>query len=153
MQRFWTKDGNWKCAVFPFNLSLHYHIYIFKSLFSCRDDYFENLRETTVLACEMFTFGCRSWLKNVACLSSMFTSDSVKFQSLGQAGDLNHLPLSRSISSPHWLILCHFVGRGSANGPQHELPDEQGWSQRSAVPDGEADWSRCTRMCTRASFL
>ena len=28
-----------------------------KYLFSGRDDYFENLRETTVLACEMFTSG------------------------------------------------------------------------------------------------
>ena len=72
MQRFWATDGNRKCAVFVFNLSSHYHIYIFKHLFTSRDDYFENLRETTVLACEMFTSSCRPWLKNVACLSSLF---------------------------------------------------------------------------------
>ena len=29
-----------------------------------RDDYFGNLEETTVLACEMFTSGFRPWLKN-----------------------------------------------------------------------------------------
>ena len=38
MQRFWTMEGNRNCAVFPFNLSLHYHICILKSLFTCRDD-------------------------------------------------------------------------------------------------------------------
>ena len=72
-QRFWATDGNRKCAVSVFNSSSHYHIYIFKYLFTSRDDYFENLRETTALACEMFTSGCRPWLKNVACLSSLIT--------------------------------------------------------------------------------
>ena len=47
-------------------------MYIFKSLCASRDDYFENLGETNALACEMFTSGCRPWLKNVACLSSLF---------------------------------------------------------------------------------
>ena len=74
MQRFWATDGNRKCAVFVFNLSSHYHIYIVKYLFTSRDDYFENLRNTTVLAYEMFTSGCRPWLKNVACLSSLFSA-------------------------------------------------------------------------------
>ena len=71
MQRFWATDGNRKCAVFVFNLSSHYHIYIVEYLFTSRDDYFENLRNTTVLAYEMFTSGCRPWLKNVACLISL----------------------------------------------------------------------------------
>ena len=38
MQRFWTTDGNRKCALFLFNLPSHYHIFIAKSLFTCRDD-------------------------------------------------------------------------------------------------------------------
>ena len=29
MQRFWATDGHWKCSVFLFYLSSHYHIYIF----------------------------------------------------------------------------------------------------------------------------
>ena len=37
MQRFWTTDGSQKCAVFLFNLSSHYHIFIVKSLFTYRD--------------------------------------------------------------------------------------------------------------------
>jgi len=44
------------------------HLY-FKSLCT-RDDYFENLGETNVLACKMFTSSCRPWLQNIACLSS-----------------------------------------------------------------------------------
>ena len=46
-------------------------IYILKSLCTSRDDCFENLGETNVLACKMFISGCRPWLKNVACLSSL----------------------------------------------------------------------------------
>ena len=74
MQRFWVTDGDWKCTVFLFYLSSHYHIYIFKALSLCasRDDHFENLGETNVLACKMFT--SRPWLKNVACLSSLLVS-------------------------------------------------------------------------------
>ena len=71
MQRFWATDGNRKCAVFVFNFSSHYHINVVKSLFTSRYDQCENLRGTTVLACEMFTYGVRPWLKNVACLSSL----------------------------------------------------------------------------------
>lgn len=48
------------------------HLY-FKCLFTCRDDYFERLGETNVLAGELFTSGYRPWLKNVARLSSLFT--------------------------------------------------------------------------------
>ena len=36
----------------------------------------------------------RSSLTIVALKTSMFTSDSVNSQTLGQAGDLNHLPLT-----------------------------------------------------------
>ena len=71
MQRFLATDGHPKCTVFLFYLSSHYHIYIFKSLCASRDDYFENLGETNVLARKMFTSGWRPWLKNVACLSSL----------------------------------------------------------------------------------
>ena len=60
-----------KCTIFLFYLSSHYHIYIFKSLCTSTDDEFENLGETNVLTCKMFTSGCRPWLKNVACLSSL----------------------------------------------------------------------------------
>ena len=80
MQRFGATDGNRKCTVFVFNLSSHYHIYIVKYLFTSRDDYFENLSNTPVVACEMFTSGCRPWLKNVACLSSLL------FESKGGGG-------------------------------------------------------------------
>ena len=60
-----------KCTVFLFYLCSYYHIYIFKSLCASKDDYLENPGETNVLACKMFTSGCRPWLKNVACLSSL----------------------------------------------------------------------------------
>ena len=50
--RFWDADGNRKWIVFPFNLSSHNHIYIAKYLFSIRDDWYKNLGDTTVLACE-----------------------------------------------------------------------------------------------------
>ena len=46
-------------------LHMHYHLYMFKSLCASRGDYVENLGETNVLACKMFTSGCRPWLKNV----------------------------------------------------------------------------------------
>ena len=48
------------------------HLY-FNCLFTSRDDYFENLGETNVLACEVSTSGFRAWLKDVTCLSSLFT--------------------------------------------------------------------------------
>ena len=64
-QCFWATDDNRKCAVFLFNFSSDHHIYIVKSLFTSRDDYLENLGETTVLACEMFTSGWGPWLNNV----------------------------------------------------------------------------------------
>jgi len=77
MQRFWTTDGNRKCAVFVFYFSSHYHINVVESLFTSRYDQFENLRETTVLACEMSTSGWRPWLKNVACLSSLLQARDI----------------------------------------------------------------------------
>ena len=45
------------------------HLY-FKVSLRFRDDYFENLGETNVLAWKMFTYSCRPWLKNLACLLS-----------------------------------------------------------------------------------
>lgn len=43
-------------------------IYIVNSPFTSREDMFENLGETIVLALQMFTSGCLPWLKGVACL-------------------------------------------------------------------------------------
>ena len=70
--RYRTKSGVSR-LIFPLQASPDrvFLIYIVKYLFISRDDYFENLRNTTVLAYEMFTCGCRPWLKNVACLSSL----------------------------------------------------------------------------------
>ena len=68
---FLSHGGQPEVRCFRINLSLDYLIYIVKYLFTSRDDYFENLRNTPVLACEVFTSGCRPWLKNVACLSSL----------------------------------------------------------------------------------
>ena len=34
MQRFWATDGHQKCTVFLFDLSSHYHIFTFLSLFA-----------------------------------------------------------------------------------------------------------------------
>ena len=44
MGRTWAKFST---------LPANNHIYIVKSLFTSRDDYFKNLREANVLACEM----------------------------------------------------------------------------------------------------
>ena len=54
---------------FVFTSSSHNHICIVKYHFTSRDNYFENLGEITVQACEMFTSNICLWLKNVACLS------------------------------------------------------------------------------------
>lgn len=51
---FWATDANRK-AVFLFNLSSHFHIYIVKYLFLIG-----KFGDTTVLACEMFTSGIPS---------------------------------------------------------------------------------------------
>ena len=64
MRVFRDADGNRKWAVFPFKLSSHHHIYIAKYLFSIRDDSYKNLGDTTVLAHEMFSSGCRPRLNN-----------------------------------------------------------------------------------------
>ena len=63
--RFWDADGNRKWAVFPFNLSSHDRIFITKYLFSIRDAWYKNQENTTVLAREMSSSGCRPRLKNV----------------------------------------------------------------------------------------
>ena len=46
-------------------LSSHNHICIAKYLFYIRDDKYKNWGDTTVLAREMFSSGCRPRLKNV----------------------------------------------------------------------------------------
>ena len=56
---------------FCFTLALLHFVYIFKYVFTSGDDWFENLRETSALACKMITSGFLPWLKNVACLSSL----------------------------------------------------------------------------------
>ena len=50
-----------------FSLLTSLHTAIAKYLFTNTDDELKNLGDTTVLACEMFTSGCRPRLKNVAC--------------------------------------------------------------------------------------
>ena len=55
MRCFWLTAGNRKWAAFLFNLSLHNHVYVVKYLFTSKDDWLENLGETAVLACKMFT--------------------------------------------------------------------------------------------------
>ena len=40
---FLSHGGQPEVRCFSINLSLHYHIYIVKYLFTSRDDYFENL--------------------------------------------------------------------------------------------------------------
>ena len=46
-------------AVCLFNVSSHCHSCIVKYPFTSRDDWFGNLRETIVLACELFTSSFR----------------------------------------------------------------------------------------------
>ena len=78
MQLLWSKNGNRKWSVFPFNLISYYHLYIFEYLFPRKDDQFRNVGETTVLAGEMFTSGFRPRLKNVACsLIGSLSKDNV----------------------------------------------------------------------------
>ena len=64
--------------MFSYLTCLYYHIYIAKCLSPRRDNHFENLRETTVLACKMSCFGFRPWIKNVACLSSQIMAHDGK---------------------------------------------------------------------------
>ena len=51
--------------VFLFSLSVRYHTYIAKYLFPMIHNKVKNLDQITVLACELFTSGIRSWLKNI----------------------------------------------------------------------------------------
>ena len=90
--------------MFVFKFSSHYHINVVKSLFTCRYDQFENLRETTVLACEMLTSGVRPWLKNVACLSALI---------LG----------SVTLISRIRIFICLFLGVK----PTNMVPGQQEW--------------------------
>ena len=62
--RFWDADGNRKWAILTFNLSTRNHIHIAKYLFFIRDEWYKNLGGNTVLACEVFSSGCRPRLKN-----------------------------------------------------------------------------------------
>ena len=55
MRCVWPREGSRKWAVFLFNLSSYDHVYIVKYPFTSRDDWSENLGETAVLACKMFT--------------------------------------------------------------------------------------------------
>ena len=58
--------------LFSYLTCLDTAIYILLSIFSVlRDDYFINLKESTVLACEPSTSGFRPWLENVTCFSSL----------------------------------------------------------------------------------
>ena len=68
-ETFLSQGQRLEVNCFP-NLSTHFHIYVVKYLFTSRDDKSENLVETTVLACELFTSGSHSWLKIVPCPSS-----------------------------------------------------------------------------------
>lgn len=70
-RRFGNADGNLTWTVFPFNLSDATY------LSSIREKV-KNLGDTAVLACEMFASGCRPFLKNVACLSSLLLVDRGK---------------------------------------------------------------------------
>ena len=70
-QRFWATDGNRKCAVFLLTCLHTTTFTLLRLFFTTRDDQFENLVDTTALACETFTSGCRPWRKNVAWFSSI----------------------------------------------------------------------------------
>lgn len=64
-------------SCFPILTCLYtYHIYIqlVMYLFRSRDNYFENLENTTVLTCKMFTSSFHQWPKKVTCLGSQLCS-------------------------------------------------------------------------------
>ena len=62
---FWSHGRQQGVSCSPVSLVFTLsHLYCWVS-FTRRDDQFENLGKTTVLACEMFTSGLRRWLKNV----------------------------------------------------------------------------------------
>ena len=69
-------DGNRKCPVLLFH-TLHTATFI-QCLFIRKNDQYENLGEATVLACEMFTFGCRPRLKNSTSSSSLLSLSSAR---------------------------------------------------------------------------
>ena len=53
-----------KTVTFPFNLPSHNHTHFAKYLFFIRDEKYKNLGDSKVLACEIFSSGCRPRLKN-----------------------------------------------------------------------------------------
>ena len=129
MQRFWATDVNRKCSVFLFNRSSHHHLYIAKCLFSSREDLFENLAETTALACEMLTSGCRPWLKNVACLLGpyclSFETEVLWQRHLHYFFKINkpdmqcipdaHFELHHELATSHLWLLHHIFHQRCAN--------------------------------------
>ena len=74
-------------------------MYVFTSL----DDQFENLGEINVLACKMFTSGFRLWLKNVACLTSLYCH---YLQNVPQYYNLSDTPASINIKTHSLSFLC-----------------------------------------------
>ena len=84
MWQFWATTSNLKWAVFVSNLSLSYHAYILKYIFTGRDDQFEYLEEATVHAHKMFTSFFCLWLKKVA-----YSVFSLSFSSAGKGQFLN----------------------------------------------------------------
>ena len=70
---FWATDVGRKWAVFLFNFTSHYHIFIFLSIPSLVEtDSLEIWkRPLSWHVCEMFSSGFRPWLKNVSCISSL----------------------------------------------------------------------------------
>ena len=63
--RFWDADGNWRWAIFTFNLpALDNHIHIAKYLVSFKDEPYKKLGDKTILAREMHSSGCRARVRN-----------------------------------------------------------------------------------------
>jgi len=77
--------GNRKRAIFLFNWSSQYHIYIVKYLYTSRDDWFENLGEIAVLACEMITSGFRPRLAQGVSNHSVLMTLSIQEMNAAQA--------------------------------------------------------------------
>ena len=76
-------------VLFSYFTCLHTTTLIFLSLFALVETIsdFENLGETNILTCKMFTSGCRPWLKNVACVSSLI------FLSDGRQPEVTYFPI------------------------------------------------------------
>ena len=104
MPRFWATDGHRKCAVFLFYLSSHYHIYVFKSLYALETITLKIWQRPMSWPAKVFTSGCRPWLKNLACLSSLLSWTTIcrmrafRLQNSSRCNynELNHRSLSCS---------------------------------------------------------